>query len=560
MKKRLMGCETEYTFTVLDPHGTHLDREALVKRLMQAARTRLRHLRGHGAHDLYLQTGARFYVDCGLHPEWATPEVTNPWDAVRYLKAGSHVLTGLIAGLESGRDIGEVVMGRCNVSYGSDSTCGRHESYSYQGDFETLARQLIPFLVSRVIYHGAGGFTQSPGIGFTLSPRCLHIVRDVSGESTTNRAIFHTKQESLNNGGYGRVHVLCGDSLCSDLGNWVTIGATALVIAAIESGLAPGTDVQLRSPVEALHHFAGDPTCRTEQAALSNGQTMTALDIQRHYCRCVGAHLQASSMPDWAGEVHAGWHELLGKLEQAPESVTSALDAPMKLAVFKNHARRRSFDWGQIADWNLAVNALHQVRARVDRASEPLTAAAVLDPKSPLAGQVGAMKWFMQRRGLSWDRLDAFLDLRAELQEIDTRWTQLGAKGIFSRIEATCPTLDHRVPGLDRIEDATRYPPGDTRAAARGAAVTEFSNKAQGAFGCSWEYVWDHEQRRILNMADDPFTATAQWKSATEDQELSRLFDLPIEDELVRYHFERQRHLRDIRRRQAAGEPATLLF
>lgn len=39
---------------------------------------------------------ARLYVDCG-HPELATPEVSNPWDAVRYTIAGKRILERALA-------------------------------------------------------------------------------------------------------------------------------------------------------------------------------------------------------------------------------------------------------------------------------------------------------------------------------------------------------------------------------------------------------------------------------------------------------------------------------
>jgi len=548
-----MGLETEYAFGVLGPHGERLDQAEYITRLMTAARDRLVHLQGFGPNDLYLQTGARLYVDAGMHPEWATPEVSNPWDAVRYLKAANRVLASLIDGLEAGSGVGEVLMGRCNVSYGNDATWGRHESYSFRGSFSRLAHELIPFLASRVIYHGAGGFTRSPGIDFTLSPRAFHILRDMSGDSTNNRAIFHTKHESLNNAGIGRVHILCGDSLCSDLGNFVTVGATALVIAAVEGGLLPRGDLHLRNAVEALHRFARDPTCRTEKAPLADGKAVSALEIQRHYCRRIAGHLNSRFMPEWAGEVHARWEQLLERLEHAPESVAYSLDAPMKLKIFKGHAERRSFDWARVESWNLVVNALRQRMCRTDHAPARLTAGAILDKRGPLAAQVEGMKWFMRRRGLTWDRFDAFQDLRAELQEIDTRWTQLGPRGIFHCIEESCPDLAHAVSGVDRIEDAVLHPPPDTRAAVRGALVKELSheNRKRGGFHCCWEYVLDRKRRRIVNMADDPFVTEVKWQATQKDKEPSAAIDFGAEGEMMRRQIERLREARRQRERRA---------
>ena len=60
---------------------------------MLAARRLLTHLPDtSAANGMYLANGARFYVDCGLHPEMTTPECTTPWELARYIKAGERVL------------------------------------------------------------------------------------------------------------------------------------------------------------------------------------------------------------------------------------------------------------------------------------------------------------------------------------------------------------------------------------------------------------------------------------------------------------------------------------
>ena len=57
------------------------------------------------------------------------------------------------------RRIAETVILRCNVDYsGSGSTWGCHESYLHRCSPRLLPAALLPHLVSRVIYTGAGGF------------------------------------------------------------------------------------------------------------------------------------------------------------------------------------------------------------------------------------------------------------------------------------------------------------------------------------------------------------------------------------------------------------------
>lgn len=247
MAERLFGVETEYAITGL-AGGVGIDRQRLVCRLLEAAGKELVHLPDLHGNGLYLQNGARFYVDCGLHPEFSTPECANPWDAVRYIRAGEEILARLASRAESAEGQGaEVLCFLCNVDYGGgQATWGCHESYLHRGDPAVFPKQIIPHLVSRIIYTGAGGFNPlAAGLEFTLSPRAAHLTNAVSSDSTGNRGIFHTKDESLCGPGYHRLHLLCGESLCSETASWLKLGATALVVAMIEAGVNPGGAVDL---------------------------------------------------------------------------------------------------------------------------------------------------------------------------------------------------------------------------------------------------------------------------------------------------------------------------
>ena len=273
MAPRLFGVETEYALSALDGRGRSLDRGEIIEDLMQRARAALPHLPDKFSAGMFLQNGARFYVDAGHHPELTTPEVSSPWDVVRYIQAGERILAELGAGGAARRRAQQVLFFRCNVDYsGAGSTWGCHESYMHTANPARLPAQIIPHLVSRLIYSGAGGFNNlSAGIELTLSPRVPHMTTEVSTESTHSRGIFHTKDEPLSGGAYHRLHLLCGESLCSQLATWLKIGTTALVVAMIEAGLQPGDAVALRAPVAAMQTFAGDPGCAAAVAACSTG-------------------------------------------------------------------------------------------------------------------------------------------------------------------------------------------------------------------------------------------------------------------------------------------------
>jgi len=153
MAERMFGMEREYALTPLNPGGTPLERAEAIARLGRLAKTRLKHLPGMGHLDLFLENGARLYVDCGYHPEFCTPECVNPWDVVRYSEAGEAILAGLAADLERGSGIREMAIFKCNVDYsGTRHTWGCHESYRCVG-FRTRS--------SRTWSHGS--FTRGQG-------------------------------------------------------------------------------------------------------------------------------------------------------------------------------------------------------------------------------------------------------------------------------------------------------------------------------------------------------------------------------------------------------------
>src|SRR4051812_29517609 len=194
MDALMFGVESEYAIAGVNGKGA-IRRDDLVNRYIQAARRRLPQLPDTGSPaGMFLENGARFYIDCGLHPEMTTPECTTPWEAARYIQAGERILSALTGDVQT--ELGgacEIMCFRCNVDYsGSGSTWGCHESYLHCASPAGLPDQTIPHLVTRVIYTGAGGFNPlAAGLEFCVAPRLMHIQQVISGDSTGNRGIFH---------------------------------------------------------------------------------------------------------------------------------------------------------------------------------------------------------------------------------------------------------------------------------------------------------------------------------------------------------------------------------
>lgn len=499
MAERLIGIETEYALSAIDGRGARVNHGQVLDALMRNARQRFRHLPDELARGMFLENGARFYIDCGGHPEFTTPECSNPWDAVRYIRAGEAMLLQLADRRTS--------IFRCNVDYHTGAAWGMHENYMHRADPHLLPKQMIPHLVSRIVYTGAGGFlNQSSGLEFTLSPRAAHLEVATSHDSTAGRGIFHTKDEDLCDGRYHRLHLVCGESLCSDLATWLRMGTTALVLALCEAGVRPGDKVRLREPVVAMRAFADDPTCRATAEAAGR-RRLSAIEIQHHYLELAEAHAGHALMPAWAPEVCRRWRAVLSALESGWESMATTLDWAIKLALYRDRARRRDLSWDALEPWTFVAKTL-TAALQARNPSARLTAELALSPNSPIVADVWALNGMLEDAGLDWSGLGQFLRVRDELREIDTRFGQLGAEGIFARLDAA-GALTHRVEGVDDIDRAVANPPDVPRARVRGELVRKLSGN-DGRYACDWEGVWDDESGNWIDLSD-PFTASSEW-------------------------------------------------
>jgi proteasome accessory factor A len=525
----MFGAECEYAVSGINRKGA-MRREDLVNRLVLAARRGLVHLQDSSSScGMFLENGARFYIDCGLHPEMATPECATPWELARYIKAGDRILEALTREVQAEYgDAAEIMCFRCNVDYsGSGSTWGCHESYLHRAHPTSLPEQLIPHLVTRVVYTGAGGFNPLvSGPEFCVAPRLMHIAQVISGDSTSNRGIFHTKNESLSSNGYNRLHILCGESLCSETAIVLKIGATALVVAMAEAGLKPAADMRFASPIEALHTVSTDITCK-QALRLADGGQVTAVEIQRRLLGKAQDHL--AKLPPWAGEVCGLWRRTLGRLDDAPESAATVLDWAIKHRLLGDRAARRGVPFERFPFFNSLVRRLNAALDGSLAVGRDVRLGLLAGPDSPMpevAAEVGAA---LAARGLAWDDLERFLKLRDELCQIDTRFGQIGPRGIFSEL-CRRGVLDGGVSGIDGIEAAMSSPPAAGRARIRGETIRRLSGQIGAC--CGWQGVFSGDGSSLD--LSDPFAATEIWTAphAPPEPRGEPLPDVPMDEPL----------------------------
>ena len=503
-----MGIETEYGLSHVRAGGPDQDDDAIRRELLSVAMKRFPFLPAGQGKGIFLGNGSRFYIDCGGHPEYCTPEVENPRDVVRYAEAGAEFLHDVASELTRERQDGtELLLFRCNVDYFNGVTWACHENYGHRANPLLLPPQIIPHLVSRVIYTGAGGLDPfSRGIEFCLSPRVFHLVQTASPVSTERRGIYHFKDESLSAPGWNRLHVLCGDSLCSQLGTWLKIGTTALIVALVEGGLKPAQGVELRDPVQAMHRFNRDVAlrCTTE---LGDGRHLTAQDLQWLYLNFVREHLDHPGLPDWAEEVCVAWQEMLERLARGPAGAGTRIDWSIKHALYLDHLRRREVSPDQLAAFNDLMSRpqplLRPVSPPADGGNLLLDLEQTVDPAPP-----------GHAIPLSRARQNHLRQVRLELCELDVRFGRLGPNGLFAALDRA-DLLHHRLAGLTtaRVREAMREPPPSGRARLRGLAVQRLHGR--GRYVCDWDSVWTKDLNEMLDLSDPLLEEIPAWmKSA----------------------------------------------
>ena len=191
-----------------------------------------------GLANVILTNGARLYVD-HAHPEYSTPEVTNPLDIVRWDKAGEQIM--LDAAIRAGQlPGGTPILLYKNNTDNKGASYGAHENYLMRRStpFADIVRHLTPFFVSRQVVCGAGrvGIGQDGREhGFQISQRADYFEVEVGLETTLKRPIINTRDEPhADPEKYRRLHVIIGDANLAEISTYLKVGTTALVLAMIE--------------------------------------------------------------------------------------------------------------------------------------------------------------------------------------------------------------------------------------------------------------------------------------------------------------------------------------
>jgi Pup amidohydrolase len=391
--------------------------------------------------DLVLSNGARFYND-HAHPEYSTPECTTLREIIAQDKAGERILSECVR--RRNKKIGpdrEVRLYKNNTDFVGHSY-GCHDNYlmSRAVPWDRLVNEVIPFLVTRQIFAGAGkmgiegeGSAGQPGI-FQISQRSDFFSVLVSIDTMNRRPIVNTRDEPhADPGKYRRFHVILGDSNMNECASALKIGTMALVLELIEKREAP--QLEVAQAIDATKSISRDQTYDWI-IELKDGRKISAVDVQRMYLQ------KAKQFCDVADpEVY--W------LLKEWENVLNDLDVDYRRCVDR-------------VDWVAKKYLLNT---------------------------------FQEEEGLNWN--DPWLQ-SIDLEYHNIAWEQ----GLY--YELLREDRARRFLTEDDIKNAVFAPPDTTRAYFRGRAVARFNAQIQTIHWDEIVFGQDSNQRRVsFNHATD---------------------------------------------------------
>lgn len=440
MQRRIYGIENEYGVTCTLRGQRRLSPDEVARYLFR------RVVSWGRSSNVFLENGARLYLDVGSHPEYATPECDSVYDVVVHDKAGERILEGLVASAEerlAEEGIrGEIYLFKNNTDSAGNSY-GCHENYlvGRHGDFQRVVDTLIPFLVTRQIFTGAGKLLQTArGTVYSIAQRAEHIWEGVSSATTRSRPIINTRDEPHADAErYRRLHVIAGDSNMSEYATYVKLGTVAALLQMIEDDVV-FRDLSLENPIRAIREISHDVSCR-RKIRLANGRELSALDIQWEYLDRAIRYSRSPGFPAAVQQAVEMWEHLLSGLEKDPMTL------------------EREVDW--VAKYRL----IDRYRARSDLPlSDPRI--ALLDLSYHDVNQDRGLFYLLQRKGL-----------------VD------------------------RVVTDEAIDDAVVRPPQTTRARLRGEFIKAAKAKKRD-FTVDWVHLKLNDQAQRTVLCKDPFKAT----------------------------------------------------
>ncbi len=381
MDRRIFGLENEYGVTCTFRGQRRLSPDEVARYLFR------RVVHWGRSSNVFLENGARLYLDVGSHPEYATPECDSVTDLVAHDKAGERILEALLSAAEVRLHeegiSGQVYLFKNNTDSAGNSY-GCHENYlvARQGEFARMADVLIPFFVTRQVYCGAGKVLHGPrGAQYCISQRAEHIWEGVSSATTRSRPIINTRDEPHADAErFRRLHVIVGDSNMNEWTTLMKVGITDLVLRMVEANTVM-RDLTLENPIRAIREISHDVTCR-KRIRLANGRELTAIEIQGEYYERTAKFMERRGADTLSQRLLDEWREALEALTAAePERLSRKVDWVGKQVMIERYRMKHSLPLSspKVALLDLAYHdvnrnrGLYYLMERTDKAERVAT-------------------------------------------------------------------------------------------------------------------------------------------------------------------------------------------
>jgi len=365
MDRRIFGIETEYGIAYSAPGGRPLTPEEVARYLFRKV------VAWGRSSNVFLTNGSRLYLDVGSHPEYATAECDDVAQLIAHDRAGEAILQDLVVSAEERMREdgfpGSVYLFKNNTDSAGNSY-GCHENYLIPRrlEFARLAEILIPFLVTRQLFAGAGKVLPVDGEHrFAFSQRADHVWEGVSSATTRSRPIINTRDEPHADAEhYRRLHVIVGDSNMSETTQLVKVGSTDLILRMIEAGTIMD-DFRLENPIRSIREISHDLTGRTP-VRLASGREMSALELQEMFYAKVGAFLdREGAHTEHVPRVMDLWRRALDAVAgQDASGIDTEIDWAIKHKLVRGYQDRHGLDLSapRIAQLDLTYHDISPTR------------------------------------------------------------------------------------------------------------------------------------------------------------------------------------------------------
>lgn len=357
--EKIVGLETEYGIVFEGRQGASLDesssllikayleKDGLIKNSMINSRLQF--------YDQMLPNGARFYVDHG-HPEYSTPECCTALDLIACDKAGEMILCQSAQKVNQELPNGHRILLFKNNSDKKGHSYGCHENYLIEAKtFETilqpksekLHRYLIPFLVTRQIYAGAGKVgseNNTSPVQYQISQRADFFETVIGLQTTYQRPIINTRDEPHADAKrFRRLHVILGDANMCEIATLLKVGTTQIILKMLEDE-AELPDMKLADPVQAIHDISHDTELQGN-VKLENGQFISPIDIQREFWIAAIKYMRDKPETDYEQKIINEWDFVLHKMPENMEQLVGKIDWITKWYLIESFMQKEGESW-----------------------------------------------------------------------------------------------------------------------------------------------------------------------------------------------------------------------